>query len=357
MPSPAETPTTSAAGSPRFRYSPELTQVKQAFAQEKEQLLLQHQEELRSARGEISAAGHKACAEKHVVDVKTVLAQMTMVNNSSYQHVCLASWIKAVHQGRFERSMENAAKYLQSTKMRHDIVMDKALIRWSGDHTAVLLGAVLNAWHDDIGSAAVHSELKQVREDFAEERQQLLQHQRQELRLARLETTEVRERLRQQEATAAGLRADLAKCEANYAVLQKQVARDAREEKHTPAEPSSLRRVASSTSLASAHITQRDGVTFFRVEVMPIDESGPWAVERRYQQFYDLQSSLAKVPGISMTTPFPRKHLSGCKGDRLEQRRHCLEDWLNAVLKQSQTVIPQLSPLVDDFLARAPGPA
>lgn len=75
-------------------------------------------------------------------------------------------------------------------------------------------------------------------------------------------------------------------------------------------------------------IEQRGSVTFFAIDVFPADGSRPWRVMRRYNQLNDLSSRLGGHNEYPRRPEFPRKHLLGCTGEKLEQRRFALEVWL-----------------------------
>jgi hypothetical protein len=74
-------------------------------------------------------------------------------------------------------------------------------------------------------------------------------------------------------------------------------------------------------------------VNFFAVDVYPEGGANPWRVMRRYNDFHDLQNSLGSGGSSFPGAAFPRKHLTGCTGAKLEGRRNGLERWLNAVLQ------------------------
>lgn len=76
------------------------------------------------------------------------------------------------------------------------------------------------------------------------------------------------------------------------------------------------------------------GTVYFTVVVTPDNGGAPWRVQRRYNQFDELCEQLgAKL----LSTPFPRKHLTGCEGAKLEARRAALEAWISAVIRYSQS--------------------
>eukprot|EP00439_Symbiodinium_sp_Y106_P056892 s598_g8.t1 len=70
-----------------------------------------------------------------------------------------------------------------------------------------------------------------------------------------------------------------------------------------------------------------DNVVYFEVVVTP-SNGAPWQVLRRYNHF----RALTKDPAISVATrSFPRKIWHR----EIEERRHCLEEWLRAALIES----------------------
>jgi hypothetical protein len=99
----------------------------------------------------------------------------------------------------------------------------------------------------------------------------------------------------------------------------------------------------SSVRILSDANERREGVSFFAVEVCPEDGRAPWRVMRRYNQFNSLASNLGAYQ--LSEAPFPRKHLTGCEGAKLERRREGLEVWLSRVLKgafKNPAWIPEL---------------
>merc|ERR1719433_315145 len=81
-------------------------------------------------------------------------------------------------------------------------------------------------------------------------------------------------------------------------------------------------------------ITERDGITFFAVEVTPARGSAPWSVQRRYTDFVELRTGLGLAEDSLPGSRFPPKLLMfRWLGDRLEARRAGLEAWLLAVLR------------------------
>jgi|Transcript_90766 hypothetical protein len=101
----------------------------------------------------------------------------------------------------------------------------------------------------------------------------------------------------------------------------------------TPSSGSSLGIIA--VRMASEAIEVIDGITYFAIDVFPDDITPSWRVLRRYNDFIILCLKLGTyhLPGA----PFPRKHLTGCAGAKLERRRENLENWLSqAVLLLSK---------------------
>ena len=84
--------------------------------------------------------------------------------------------------------------------------------------------------------------------------------------------------------------------------------------------------------MPSTAIEQQSGVTYFGVEVMPESSAG-YRVQKRYQDFEALKNRLHRIAPWSMIMcKFPRKHVFGCEGTRLEERRRGLEQWLKSAL-------------------------
>jgi len=84
--------------------------------------------------------------------------------------------------------------------------------------------------------------------------------------------------------------------------------------------------------LPAEAIELRETVNFFAVDVTPEGIAEPWRVMRRYNDFLNLQASLgsgAHFPGAC----FPKKHLFGCKGEKLEARRCALQLWIQRALE------------------------
>jgi len=97
-------------------------------------------------------------------------------------------------------------------------------------------------------------------------------------------------------------------------------------------------------------IMERQGVTYFSIDIT--DSSGQaWRIMRRYSEIRRLRDQL------NVAYPFPKKHLFGCYGQKLEARRAGLEAWLSAmtVQCQSQGVPPRLVPNIQGFLLAGRG--
>jgi len=95
-----------------------------------------------------------------------------------------------------------------------------------------------------------------------------------------------------------------------------------------------------SVRLPAELIEHHSGVTWFTLEVCPDSGGPPWRVLRRYSQFHDLYNRL----GVQVHN-FPRKHLTGCEGSKLESRRKALEGWLSRTIQQSSNLVAWRSPL------------
>lgn len=80
--------------------------------------------------------------------------------------------------------------------------------------------------------------------------------------------------------------------------------------------------------------TERDGVTFFALEVALPRTGVSYTVERRYREFEDLRQELMDL-GKAPSANFPRKHITACVGTRLQHRISTLEVWLQAALEAS----------------------
>lgn len=90
-------------------------------------------------------------------------------------------------------------------------------------------------------------------------------------------------------------------------------------------------------------VVMQQGVVFFTVEVCPDNGAASWQVLRRYNQFNSLATRLrSQSRGFSqsaieatslkiLSASFPKKHLTGCRGRKLEKRRRALEAWLSGL--------------------------
>lgn len=74
------------------------------------------------------------------------------------------------------------------------------------------------------------------------------------------------------------------------------------------------------------------GIQMFTIEVTPDNGGAPWQIRHRYNDFDELANRLGSRARNLMCAPFPRKHLTGCEGSKLEARRAALEMWLAQVL-------------------------
>lgn len=94
-----------------------------------------------------------------------------------------------------------------------------------------------------------------------------------------------------------------------------------------------------------------NGVTYFGVHVQARSGGAPWCISRRYNSFKELRHQLASAPGarpfLRRLPRFPRKHLTGCNGMRLLNRRQKLEAWLRSALSQP---VFSWAPLLQKFL-------
>eukprot|EP00928_Gymnodinium_smaydae_P020069 TRINITY_DN17751_c0_g1_i1.p1 TRINITY_DN17751_c0_g1~~TRINITY_DN17751_c0_g1_i1.p1 ORF type:complete len:365 (-),score=77.10 TRINITY_DN17751_c0_g1_i1:78-1172(-) len=85
-----------------------------------------------------------------------------------------------------------------------------------------------------------------------------------------------------------------------------------------------------SIRLEPAAIVERAGVTYFGIDVFPANGGTPWRVLRRYNDFHAMQRR------VRVRHAFPPKHMTGCRGPRLEERRRELEGWLRTAVAQTQ---------------------
>jgi len=83
-------------------------------------------------------------------------------------------------------------------------------------------------------------------------------------------------------------------------------------------------------------IVRDNGVVMFSVDLR-LGDGRQWRVLRRYNHFSDLADRLGPQARSLMCAPFPRKHLTGCEGSKLEQRRAALELWISQVLAYSDS--------------------
>jgi len=105
--------------------------------------------------------------------------------------------------------------------------------------------------------------------------------------------------------------------------------------------------VAVSVGLPREAMQWRGGTLHFGIDVLPAGGGASWRVMKRYNDFYSLNSHLQQAgPSRSDLTsvathlvgaPFPRKHLTGCAGQKLEARRQKLELWLQKIVRESQS--------------------
>jgi len=88
-------------------------------------------------------------------------------------------------------------------------------------------------------------------------------------------------------------------------------------------------------------VVMQQGVVFFTVEVCPDNGAASWQVLRRYNQFNGLairlRSQMSHIGCMGQVWRFPKKHLTGCRGLKLEKRRKGLEGWLSQVTNWSQS--------------------
>lgn len=102
------------------------------------------------------------------------------------------------------------------------------------------------------------------------------------------------------------------------------------------------------------------GTLYFSIDVHPQDGGAPWRVQKRYNEFFELNArlhrvgplhrgayALTRVDTLTESNAFPRKHMSACTGAKLAQRRLKLEQWLQRVLS---TNYPAWTRPLQDFL-------
>lgn len=88
-----------------------------------------------------------------------------------------------------------------------------------------------------------------------------------------------------------------------------------------------------SVRLPADAIGRSGSVVFFSIDVYPENGGAPWRVQHRYNHFSDLADRLGSQARSMLSAPFPRKHLTGCEGTKLENRRAALEAWLSMVIQ------------------------
>jgi len=172
MRSPAETPTPTPTTSlsPRFRYSPELTQLKQTFAQEKEQLLPQHEEERRFARIENAEqveqprqqeVGRIDMADSRLVDASLQHEKVLQVSLERWgscdalllAHIALRVWAETT---AYERDLDMRAAHQHESntiKALHQSSLDKAMLAWDGSNNYVVRAITFQGWHEALRRA------------------------------------------------------------------------------------------------------------------------------------------------------------------------------------------------------------
>lgn len=74
------------------------------------------------------------------------------------------------------------------------------------------------------------------------------------------------------------------------------------------------------------------GVTYFSIDVV-LATGNWWRVLRRYRDFDTLRDMIVRQAPDLSRLPFPRKHFTGCTGNRLEKRRLALEAWLQTLIR------------------------
>jgi hypothetical protein len=84
-------------------------------------------------------------------------------------------------------------------------------------------------------------------------------------------------------------------------------------------------------------VYEQGSVTQFIVEVTPNSGGAPWRVLHRYNDFDQLRSSGGQHCRDMLRANFPRKHLTGCSGERLQKRRAALDLWLAEFVQWVQT--------------------
>ncbi|OLQ00239.1 Sorting nexin-24 [Symbiodinium microadriaticum] len=90
--------------------------------------------------------------------------------------------------------------------------------------------------------------------------------------------------------------------------------------------------VPASIGMPATAVVRHSGVTYFGIEVMH-ETGATYTVKKRYQDFEALKDKLVTLAPTSMIDQhFPRKHMFGCQGRKLEARRRGLELWLKGAL-------------------------
>mmetsp|Transcript_48782 Transcript_48782/g.136527 ORF Transcript_48782/g.136527 Transcript_48782/m.136527 type:complete len:382 (-) Transcript_48782:124-1269(-) len=97
-------------------------------------------------------------------------------------------------------------------------------------------------------------------------------------------------------------------------------------------------------------IDRDEDVTLFSVEVTPADGTAAWLVQRRYEEFRGLYSTVRSSATSFVAVSFPRKRFRRVDGERLEARRHGLQRWLCEVLREAQCRDPSLLEPLCEFL-------
>jgi len=78
---------------------------------------------------------------------------------------------------------------------------------------------------------------------------------------------------------------------------------------------------------------EHDGVTYFRIRVKSRDGGLEWHVRHRYSDFDKLREKL-DVKDNLVGSIFPRKTLSSCKGQEIQQRQQILQTWLDGLIAE-----------------------
>jgi hypothetical protein len=94
---------------------------------------------------------------------------------------------------------------------------------------------------------------------------------------------------------------------------------------------------------------QRGDVNFFAIDITSEDSAvaSPWRVMRRYNEFKTLADRLGSQAHSFPDAPFPGKHMFGCTGQTLENRRRGLEVWLQRVFEHPASKGAWIGPLRD----------